>query len=181
MRALTSKEKRLLFFLLGALFLLLNVVALKTFLGRRAALQANISALEGELMQSRAILGQKDYWAERAQWLATNQPTDDVSTVDDDNRFIEFVESTAKQSGLTYTRRGGGPVPSEGRPYAEVFDASTVRGNMKSLVEWLAKLQQPKEFRAIKQLRIKSAEEPPNVVCDIEVARWFRPVEGQTP
>ncbi len=167
MRALTSKEKRLLFFLLGALFLLLNVVALKTFLGRRAALQANIAALEGELVQSRAILGQKDYWAERAQWLATNH--------------IEFVESTAKQSGLTYTRRGGGPVPSEGRPYAEVFDASTVRGDMKSLVEWLSKLQQPKEFRAIKQLRIKSAEEPPNVVCDIEVARWFRPVEGQTP
>jgi hypothetical protein len=62
-----------------------------------------------------------------------------------------------------------------------VFDASTVKGDMKSLVEWLSKLQQPKEFRAVKQLRIKSADEPPNVVCDIEVARWFRPVEGQAP
>ena len=180
MRALTSKEKRLLFTLLGALFLLLNVVALKTFLGRRAALQANIAALDAELMQSRSVLGQKDYWNERAQWLEANQPTDDVSTVDDDNRFIEFVESTAKASGLNYTRRGGGPVPSEGRPYAEVFDASTVKGNMKSLVEWLSKLQQPKEFRVVKQLRIKSGE-PPEVVCDVEVARWFRPVGGKTP
>ena len=166
--------------LLGALFLLLNVVALKTFLDRRAALQANIAALDAELMQSRSILGQKDYWAERAQWLETNQPTDDISTVDDDNRFIEFVESTAKESGLNYTRRGGGPVPSEGRPYAEVFDASTVKGNMKSLVEWISKLQQPKEFRSIKQLRVKSGE-PPEVICDIEVARWFRPVGGQPP
>jgi hypothetical protein len=180
MRALTSKERRLLFFLLGALFLLLNVVALKTFLGRRAALQANISTLEAELMQSRTVLGQKDYWTERAQWLESNQPTDDTTTVDDDNRFIEFVESTAKESGLAYTRRGGGPVPSEGRPYAEVFDASTVKGNMKSLIEWLSKLQQPKEFRAIKQLRVKSGE-PPEVICDIEVARWFRPVGGQAP
>jgi hypothetical protein len=166
--------------LLSALFLLLNVVALKTFLNRRAALQTNIQTLEAELMQSRTVLGQQDYWGERAQWLESNQPTDDVSTVDDDNRFIEFVESTAKQSGLAYTRRGGGPVPSEGRPYAEVFDASTVKGNMKSLVEWISKLQQPKEFRAIKQLRIKSGE-PPEVICDIEVARWFRPVEGKTP
>ncbi|MEY3479471.1 MAG: hypothetical protein RIQ71_246 [Verrucomicrobiota bacterium] len=166
--------------LLSALFLLLNVVALKTFLNRRAALQTNIQTLEAELMQSRTVLGQQDYWEERAQWLESNQPTDDVSTVDDDNRFIEFVESTAKQSGLAYTRRGGGPVPSEGRPYAEVFDASTVKGNMKSLVEWISKLQQPKEFRAIKQLRIKSGE-PPEVICDIEVARWFRPVEGKTP
>ena len=180
MRALTSKEKRLLFMLLSALFLLLNVVALKTFLNRRAALQTNIQTLEAELMQSRTVLGQQAYWSERAQWLESNQPTDDVSTVDDDNRFIEFVESTAKQSGLAYTRRGGGPVPSEGRPYAEVFDASTVKGNMKSLVEWISKLQQPKEFRAIKQLRIKSGE-PPEVICDIEVARWFRPVEGKTP
>jgi len=166
--------------LLSALFLLLNVVALKTFLNRRAALQTNIQTLEAELMQSRTVLGQQAYWSERAQWLEANQPTDDVSTVDDDNRFIEFVESTAKQSGLAYTRRGGGPVPSEGRPYAEVFDASTVKGNMKSLVEWISKLQQPKEFRAIKQLRIKSGE-PPEVICDIEVARWFRPVEGKTP
>ncbi|MBJ7258966.1 MAG: hypothetical protein JHD33_05435 [Chthoniobacterales bacterium] len=179
MRALTFKEKRLLFGLLGALFLLLNVVALKTFLNRRAGLQANIEVLDANLVQSRAVLGQKDYWAQRARWLETNQPTDDVSTVDDDNRFIEFVESTAKESGLAYTRRGGGPVPAEGRPYAEVFDASTVKGNMESLVKWLSKLQQPKEFRAIKQLRIKSGE-PPEVICDVEVARWFRPVGVQT-
>ena len=179
MRALTSKERRLLFALVAALFLLLNVVALKTFLGRRAALQANIAELESRLVADRAILGQKDYWTERAQWLAANQPTDDMTTVDDDNKFIDFIPSSAKQSGLSYTRREGGPAPLNGRPYAEVFDASTVKGDMKSLVDWLVKLQQPKEFRAIKQLRVKSGE-PPEVVCDIAVARWFRPVEGET-
>ena len=115
MRALTLKEKRLLVMLLGALFLLLNVVALKTFLDRRAALGANIAALEAELAGNKAVLGQKDYWNERAKWLESNQPTDDISTVDDDNRFIEFVESTAKESGLAYTRRGGGPSRRFGR------------------------------------------------------------------
>lgn len=180
MRALTAKEKRLLVTLLGALFLLLNVVALKTFLDRRAVLLANIASLEGELAQDRAVLGQKDYWAEREQWLESNQPTDDITSVDDDNRFLEFVESTAKSSGLAYTRRGGGPVASEGLPYAEVFDASTVKGNMESLVKWLSKLQQPKEFRAIKELQIKSGE-PPDVICDVVVSRWFRPVEGAKP
>lgn len=180
MRALTSKEQRLLFMLLGALFLLLNVVALKTFLDRRALLQASMASLEARAAEHRSVLMQRAYWMERSNWLEANQPTDDTTSVDDDNRFIGFIESTAKESGLAYTRRGGGPVPSEGRPYAEVFDASTVKGNMKSLVEWLSKLQQPKEFRAIKQLRIKSGE-PPEVVCDIEVARWFRPVGGQVP
>lgn len=180
MRALTSKEKKLLAFLVGALFLLLNVVALKTFLDRRALLQANIGSLEAQLMQDRTILGQKDYWMERAAWLDANMQVDDMATVDDDNRFIEFVESSAKKRGLAYTKKGGGPVASDGLPYTEVFDASTVKGDMKSLVGWLAELQQPKAFRAIKQLRVKSGE-PPEVVCDVEVALWRRPGGGQTP
>jgi len=180
MRALTSKEKRLLFFLLGTLFFLLNVVALKTFLDRRALLKANIGALEAQLLQDRAIIGQKNYWVERASWLDANMQADDLATVDDDNRFIEFVESSAKKRGLAYTKKGGGPVASDGLPYTEVFDASTVKGDMKSLVGWLAELQQPKAFRAIKQLRVKSGE-PPEVVCDVEVALWRRPGGGQTP
>lgn len=180
MRALTSKEKRLLVFLVGALFLLLNIIALKTFLDRRALLEANIDTLEAQLIQDRATLGQKDYWMKRAEWLDANMQADDLATVDDDNRFIEFVESSAKKRGLDYTKRGGGPVASEGRSYTEVFDASTVKGEMKSVVEWLSELQQPKAFRAIKQLRVKSGE-PPAVVCDVEVALWRRPEGGQTP
>lgn len=178
MRALTSKEKRLLVTLLGALFLLLNIVALKSLLNRGTAIRTNIAALDAKIAQNHAILGQKDYWAEHAKWLEENQPTDDITSVDDDNRFIEFVESSAKESGLAYTRRGGGPTPSKDRPYTEVFDASTVKGNMESLVKWLSKLQQPKDFRAIKQLHIKSGE-PPEVIADVEVARWFRPVNGK--
>jgi len=178
MRALTSKEKRLLVFLVGALFLLLNVIALKTFLDRRALLQANIATLEGQLVQNRAILGMKDYWAERASWLETNMQPDDLGTVDDDNRFMDFVESSAKKHGLAYTKRGGGPVPyEEGQSYTEVLDASTVRGSMKSIVAWLSELQQPKSFRAVKLFRIKSGE-PPELVSDVEVALWRRPGGG---
>ena len=180
MRALTSKEKRLLLFLVGALFLLLNVVALKTFLDRRALAQADIAALEAQLTADRAILGQKDYWAERAQWLEANMQTDDVTTVDDDNRFMEFVESSAKKRGLAYTKRSGGPGEAGGMPYTEVFDASTVKGNLKPVIEWLAELQQPTAFRAIKQLRIRSGE-PPEVVCDVDVALWRRPGGGAAP
>lgn len=174
MRTLTAKERKLLLFLVGALFLLLNVFALKTFLGRRALLQSNISSLEGQLIQDRALLGQQGYWAERARWLDASMPSDDQGTVDDDNRFIEFVESSAKKHGLSYTRKGGGPVPADGRTFTEVYDASQVKGNMKSLVAWLSELQQPAAFRAVKQLRIKSGE-PPEVVCDVEVALWRRP------
>jgi hypothetical protein len=44
----------------------------------------------------------------------------------------------------------------------------------------LSALQKPRDFRVIKQLRIKSGE-PPEVVCDVEVARWYLPTGEVAP
>jgi hypothetical protein len=180
MRALTAKEQKLLLLLVGALFVLLNVVGLQAFLNRQRLLQTNISQLQGQLEEHRGILAGRDYWEERRGWLEANQPVDDITTVEDDTKFTEFVEVSAKNSGLEYTRRGGGPLPPRGS-IAEVYDASTVKGPMEAVVKWLSDLQKPRDFRVIKQLRIKSTEKPPDVVCDVEVARWYRPVEGAEP
>jgi len=178
MRALTVKEKRLLIGLLGAIFVLLNVVGLRAFLNRQAALQASIVRLQGQLTEGRAILEEKAVWQERAAWLDANQPGDDTTTTDDDAKFYEFVETSAKNAGLTYTRRDAGQRPSEGT-YAEVVDSSQVKGKMESLVKWLNELQQPESFRAIKQISVKSGE-PPEVIAEVEVARWYRPEQGGT-
>jgi type II secretory pathway component PulM len=180
MRALTAKEQKLLFLLIGALFVLLNVVGLQAFLNRQRLLQSNIAQLHLQLDEHRSILADQDYWEDRGAWLDANQPFDDVSTIEDDTKFTEFVEISAKNSGLEYTRRGGGPLPPRGS-IAEVYDASTVKGPMEAVVKWLSELQKPREFRVIKQLRIKSTEKPPDVICDVEVARWYRPLEGSVP
>jgi type II secretory pathway component PulM len=179
MRALTVKEKRLLVGLLGAIFVLLNVVGLQAFLNRQRALQSNIVRLQGELTEGRAILEEKTVWQERAAWLDAKQPGDDTTTTDDDAKFYEFVENSAKNAGLTYTRRDAGQRQSDGA-YAEVVDSSQVKGKMEALVKWLNELQQPEAFRAIKQISVKSGE-PPEVIAEVEVARWYRPVQGGTP
>ena len=179
MRALTAKEKRLLIGLVAALFVLLNVVGLQAFLNRQRALQGNIVRLQGQLDEGRALLAEKEFWEERAAWLDQNQPSDDVTTTDDDAKFYEFIETSAKNAGLTYTRRDAGQQSEEGT-YAEVFDSSQVKGKMESLVKWLNELQQPKAFRAVKQISIKSGE-PPEVIAEVEVARWYRPTKGEQP
>lgn len=179
MRALTVKEKRLLAGLLGAIFVLLNVVGLQAFLSRQRTLQSSIVRLQGELTEGRAILEEKTVWQERAAWLDAKQPGDDTTTTDDDAKFYEFVENSAKNAGLTYTRRDAGQRQSDGA-YAEVVDSSQVKGKMEALVKWLNELQQPEAFRAIKQISVKSGE-PPEVIAEVEVARWYRPVQGGTP
>jgi type II secretory pathway component PulM len=179
MRALTAKEKKLLVALVAALFVLLNVVGLQAFLNRQRALQGSIAGLQAQLDEGRALLMDKDYWQERAAWLDAHQPSDDVSTTEDDAKFYEFVETSAKNAGLTYTRRDAGAQTVEGT-YAEVFDSSQVKGDMESLVKWLDELQQPEAFRAVKQISIKSGE-PPEVIAEVEVARWYKPVRGEQP
>jgi len=178
MRALTVKEKRLLAGLLGAIFVLLNVVGLQAFLNRQRTLQSSIVRLQGELTEGRAILEEKTVWQERAAWLDAKQPGDDTTTTDDDAKFYEFVENSAKNAGLTYTRRDAGQRQSDGA-YAEVVDSSQVKGKMEALVKWLNELQQPEAFRAIKQISVKSGE-PPEVIAEVEVARWYRPEQGGT-
>lgn len=179
MRALTAKEKKLLIALTAALFVLLNVVGLQAFLNRQRALQSSIVQLQAQLAEGRALLEEKAIWQERAAWLDEHQPSDDITTTDDDAKFYEFVEKSAKAAGLEYTRRDAGNVPASGS-LAEVFDSSQVKGKMESLVKWLNELQQPKAFRAIKQISIKSGE-PPEMIAEVEVARWYRPAQGETP
>ena len=179
MRALTAKEKKLLVGLVGALFVLLNVLGLQAFLNRQRALQTNIIELQSQMDEGRALLADKDVWRERVSWLDANQPADDITTTDDDAKFYEFVENSAKSAGLAYTRRDAGNSPADGL-YAEVFDASQVKGKMEALVKWLNELQQPQAFRAIKEISIKSGE-PPEVLAEVEVARWYRPTKGEQP
>lgn len=179
MRALTAKEKKLLVGLVGALFVLLNVLGLQAFLNRQRALQTNIIELQSQMDEGRALLADKEVWRERVAWLDANQPADDITTTDDDAKFYEFVENSAKSAGLAYTRRDAGNSPADGL-YAEVFDASQVKGKMEALVKWLNELQQPQAFRAIKEISIKSGE-PPEVIANVTVARWYQPTKGATP
>lgn len=177
MRALTAKEKHLLMVLLGALFVLVNVIGLKTYLARLQGLKSAIVKLQGEAVENRAILDEGGVWLERAAWLDANQPADDVATTDDDAKFYEFVETSAKNAGLSYQRRDAGTVPHSD-VLAEVFDSSQVKGTMEALVKWLVQLQDPAAFRAIKQISIRSGE-PPQVLAEVTVARWYRPATGE--
>ena len=177
MRALTAKEKRLLVVLLGVLFVLVNVIGLNTYLARLQGLKSDIVKLQEEVEENRGILEESGVWLERAAWLDANQPTDDVATTDDDAKFYEFVETSAKNAGLSYQRRNAGTVPHSD-VLAEVFDSSQVKGTMEALIKWLAQLQDPAAFRAVKQITIRSGE-PPQVLAEVTVARWYRPVTGE--
>lgn len=175
MRALTSKEKRLLWGLLAVLFIVVNLAGLRVFLARHSALKKDIAVLNLQAVEDKNILAQRALWEKRAEWLDANQPEDDLSTKEDSRKFYNFVETSATKLGLQFTQKDSGESRiGEGGSIAEVFYSAQVKGKMEPLVKWLHELQDPKQFRAIKQIAIKSGE-PPEMICDIVVARWYRP------
>lgn len=181
MRALTSKEKRLLWGLLAVLFVVVNLAGLRVFLARHSALQKEIVGLKMQATEDKNILAERALWEKRAAWLDANQPEDDLSTKEDDGKFFDFVKSSATKQGLQFTQKSlGESMVGESGSIAEVFYSSQVKGKMESLVKWLHELQDPKQFRAIKQITIKSSEEK-EMICDIVVARWYRPKVDSKP
>jgi hypothetical protein len=46
-------------------------------------------------------------------------------------------------------------------------------GSLQNVVKWLVQVQQPEAFQAVTSLSLKSAEEPPTVNLELEIARWY--------
>jgi len=181
MRALTSKEKKLLAGLLAVLFVMINLAGLRVFLSRHSALKKDISDLEMQVAAGQALLAERTLWEKRAGWLDANQPEDDVTTTEDNGKFYDFVKSSATKHRLQFTQKESGD-SRLGRDdsIAEVFYSAQVKGKMEDLVKWMHELQDAKQFRVIKQIAIKSGE-PPEMICDIVLARWYRAKEEARP
>jgi hypothetical protein len=48
-------------------------------------------------------------------------------------------------------------------------------GALQNVIKWLVQIQQPELFQAITSFSLKSANEPPTVTLELEVARWYAP------
>jgi hypothetical protein len=57
-----------------------------------------------------------------------------------------------------------------------------LRGDQMTLLEWLAGLQSPERFQAVKALEFqidsKAKEKTPQAICEITLSRWFKPEAG---
>ncbi len=59
------------------------------------------------------------------------------------------------------------------------YQAVTVRlklsGALQNVIKWLVQIQQPELFQAITSFSLKSANDPPTVSLELEIARWYAP------
>jgi len=59
--------------------------------------------------------------------------------------------------------------------YQSVAVKLKLGGALQNVIKWLVQIQQPELFQAITSFSLKSANEPPTVTLEPEVARWYAP------
>lgn len=175
---LNARERMLALLLGGTAFLLLNLLFLpKLTAGNRAAKQKN-QELKAQVSAAEAWMAKEAYWTERAKWLAETEPVLNAAREDSATQ-LEELQKSAREHGLTLADVQ--LLQLDETPFYQPVGARlTVRGPWPGMVRFVAALQDPALFDVIPRFSIKSDQEPPDVVCELEVQRWFhKPSEEQ--
>lgn len=184
--ALTPREKKLLGACIGALVLMATFILLKQFLDRRTAVLAKVAALESEKQENDIYMADREFWEKRGTWVENTMPTTE-SLGSAQAKLLEEIQNVVLDYELQFQKQ---PVllpeskdaKKNEAHYQEAAIEVRLRGDQATVLGWLASLQSPEKFQAIKQLELeldsKAKEKTPQVLCNLVLARWFKPGTG---
>jgi hypothetical protein len=178
---LTSREKNLLLLCVGVLVLMAGMIVAKQFLDRRKAALEKIASLERLKMENDGWVKESPFWDKRRNWLTETMPTTD-SLGRAQGQLLQDLEDSALEWGITAEQPTLPPLGTPNPNYREVTVSVRLRGDQATVLNWLAGLQSPEKFQAVRELQVeidtRSREKTPQVICNLTLARWFKPEAG---
>ncbi len=178
--ALTAREKKLLLACVGSLVLVGGMLAANEFLNRRRTAQERITTLQSELDELQVLFDDREFWNKRGKWLRETMPTTE-SLGQAQAKLLEDVQNDALDLELKVEQQRL-LEPASNENYREVAVEVRLRGDQTTLLGWLASLQSPERFQAIKAIEFdidtKAKEKTPQAICEMTLARWYKPESG---
>lgn len=179
-RSLSNREKNLLLLCVGVLVFMAFAILMNNFLSRRKDALQKISTLQAQKRDNEAVLHDREFWDKRRGWLAGKMPTTD-SLGRAQGQLLEDLQNQALDLGIIIQQQTLPEAVTTG-DYREVAVNLRVRGDQIVMLQWLAGMQSPEKFQAIKDFRLeldsKAKEKTPQAVCNLTVTRWFKPESG---
>lgn len=171
-----SSEKRLLFALLGMLFLGALVIGSDYYFKQRDLLLVERANLENEWIEIETLFEEKEIWEMRAAWLDQKQPP--FSSPEEIDQAI-FKEAQAEGvEGVSTSRWVLLPRVSTA-DYVQAGVSLTAAGELGDLLRWIYELNRPESFRVVRNLKIApDKEKPEDVLAQLELLRWYAPPSG---
>lgn len=179
LKNLNPRERNLALALGGTAFILLNLLFLPKLTAANRAGKAKNKELSAQLAAAEGWIAKQDYWDARKKWLDETEPTLTGARADSATQ-LENLQKMAKDNGLKLDDVQLLQLP-ETEFYHPVGLRCTVSGPWPGFVKLMAALQDPRLFDVVPRFNIKSADEPPNIRCEMEIQRWFHknPEDGQ--
>lgn len=181
-RSLTTREKRLLGLCLGVLVIMATVLLANTFIQKRSVLVRQIAELENQKKENEMLLGDREFWEKRKQWIEQTMPTTD-SLGKSQGQLLEALQNQALDREIKVLQQTLlDPVVTS--DYREIAINVRLYGDQTKMLQWLASIQSPEKFQAIKamefELDSRSKAATPQAQCNLTFAQWFKPESGFT-
>jgi len=183
MRPLNSREKWLLGSCVAVIFLVANGFVARSVLSTLNGGKSKISTLENELADQEMWLEDAPKMEARERWLDGTMPVLGESTLGKlQGDMLQSLQDDVFDRKLKIEKQSLQDIVKEAF-YTEVAVRLTIRGAETEIIDWLAELQNPEKFQVIKAMELeldrRAKEDEPQAVCQITIARWFRPDSGQ--
>ncbi|MEN3942018.1 hypothetical protein WJU23_12040 [Prosthecobacter sp. SYSU 5D2] len=178
---LTPREKNLLLGCVGVLVFMVFAVFVNDFLQRRSTALQKIATLQAQKNENATWMADREFWEKRRNWLVEKMPTTE-SLGRAQGQLLEDLQNQALEYGITAEQPTLPPLAAPNENFREVTVSMRLRGDQITVLRWLSTMQSPEKFQAIRLLDIeidtRSREVTPQVVCNLTVARWFKPETG---
>lgn len=172
---MTTREKNLLFLLIGALFLVLNFLAYKNFYeGEMTGLEKRINAAQSDLGRAEVVLAQRSNWDNAERWLNRSEGKGIAYQTAQAN-LQAYVEREAKKRGLVV--RDQRIIPwQEGAHYNRVRVRFKVTGMEQQIQQWILALNQNRQLQVLTKFDVKPTRgDLTKADCEVEVEKYILP------
>ena len=185
MRKLQKNELNLLVLFASAVFLALNLMALRAWLQHRGTLAAEISQAKTALAPAQSwitgFLAKKTIFAKSwitaaedlqsaKDWMQSH-PAPGTTSQGASTELLNTVRNLAEKNNLKVVEET--LLPAEAGQSDFVVLQTKIGGPFAGVAAFLFDLQSPTAWRSVSKMTIRSDSEPPNVVVDMEIHQYY--------
>ena len=172
MRRLAKNELRLLILFGAAVFIALNLFAIRAWMQHRSALVAKISQTRSAISEGKSWISAAEALQSASDWMDQNPPPA-ASGEQASTDLLNTVRALAEKSDLKLVEETLLPNESAGDSNAAILQTK-LNGPFSGVARFLFDLQTPTAWRAVDKMMIRSDNEPPNVIVDMVVRQYYR-------
>ncbi|MDP0490461.1 MAG: hypothetical protein Q7Q71_05380 [Verrucomicrobiota bacterium JB023] len=174
---MSSRERNLLIILAAMAFLAVNLLGYKVWYEpQMQKMERTQRSLSLQVEQNEIAAADAEFLQDQRDWLARNEP--EPTTVGSAQTQIQqLAENEARRRGLTIKRKDFGSTMVEpGYNYHRARYQIEVNGVESSIFQWIDRLHNPAEFRAVTYVRLNAnRDDGTKADAEIYIDQWFVP------